>query len=223
MEIIAGGAFVDDRTIKTITIGGSVRTIDEQAFKWCTELERAEISAEVGYIGREAFAFCGKLHAYLDRGRRLMAERCFTEGQKITFRDGGRDFTVMLLGDIRANSPEHALMGFAAEPSQSRFMQLHYPEYLIPAAACYASEGGAYTEYLKANAVTAVCYSVDLGDSELTRRILDLGYLTERQAAECAAYAIEQKAFEQQLLIMRSKQDNFGGTDDKKLDDKFDW
>lgn len=223
VELIAGGAFSENDDLKSIDLPDCVRTVDVRAFCWCRELERAHIPASVTYIGEEAFAYCGGLHVTLDRARRMIGSRCFVEGQHITFEDGERSFTVQLLNDLTPGSPEHALMGFAAEPSQSRFAGLYYPEYLIPAAVCYAAEGREYTNYLRENILPALRYAVDLRDSELTRRILELGLLSERQAAEAAAYAIEQKAFEQQILIMRHKQDSFGSVAEAAIDDRFDW
>lgn len=221
-RVIAGGAFYGRDDLETADLNNT-EIICEQAFSWCSGLRDITISDRVRYIGRQAFSSCEKLSVRLERARRQMGESAFVYGQKITFADGGRSFYVTLLNDLTSGSPEHALMGFAAEPSESRFLQLHYAEYLIPAAVCYAGCGRAYDEYLKKNIVAAVCYSVDLRDSGLTRRILDLKLLSERQAAECAAYAIEQQAFEQQLLIMRSKQDIFGSVSQKELDDRFDW
>ncbi len=222
VTVIAGSAF-SGSGIRTVRPGAGLKSICAEAFRWCPSLEEIYIPPSVSLIGSYAFAACEKLHAKIGQGRRMIGEGCFAEGQRLNFSDGDNEFTVTLLNDITAGSPEHALMGFAAMPSPNRFPQLSYAEYLIPAAACYAGEGGIYTEYLRRNIVAAVRFSVDIRDSGLTRQLLDLGQLTERQAAECAAYAIEQKAFEQQLLIMRSKQQSFGSADDKLIDDKFDW
>ena len=114
-------------------------------------------------------------------------------------------------------------MGFAAEPSESRFSQLYYAEYMIPAAVCYSGRGGVYTEYLRANAATAVNFASELRDSDMLARLLELDILSERQAAECAAFAIGENAIEQQLMIMRYKQQRFGSVTESAIDDKFDW
>lgn len=222
-EVIAGGAFYGDETIERIAFGGGVRSVCGEAFRFCRNLREVHIPANVGIIGEYAFSGCDRLHAYIERARRAVGESAFEAGQRITFFDGERSFTVILQSELAASTPESALFAFAAEPSEHRFSRMGIPEYLLPAAVCYADTGGVYAEYLRESIAAAVCMAVDRGDSGLLRKTLDYGFLTERQAAECAAYAIEKKAHEQQVMIMRFKQERFGSADDKAIDSRFDW
>ena len=223
VEVIAGGAFSGNTDIKSVSLGGKVRFVCREAFRWCRELEEVHISAAVQYLGAYAFSGCGKLHAHIECARRTVGESTFETGQWITFTEGDRSFDLQLQNVLAAGSCEHALFAFAAERTEQRFIQMAIPEYCLPAAICYAESGDVFADYLRENIVSAVCMVIDRGDIELLRRVLGYGFLTERQTAECAAYAIEQKAFEQQVMIMRYKQDTFGAISDEALDSKFDW
>lgn len=223
VEVIASGAFSGNTDIKAVSLGGKVRFVCREAFRWCRELEEVHISAAVQYLGAYAFSGCDKLHAYIECSRRIVGESTFETGQWLTFTDGNNSFAVQLQNVLTAESCEHALFAFTAERTGHRFMQMAVPEYCLPAAICYADSGSVYADHLRENIVAAVCMAVDRGDIELLRRVLGYGFLTERQTAECAAYAIEQKAFEQQVMIMRYKQDTFGAISDEALNSKFDW
>lgn len=223
IRVIAGGAFDSTRGLTSVKLT-KAETIGESAFGFCSALETAYLSESVQIIGQNAFRRCNKLHAYLERAPLKIDENAFEEGQVLTFlcaENGG--FTVQLLNPMNYSCPEHMLMCFFAEPSESFFMQLHYSEYMIPISVCYAERINGCKEYLRENITQAVKFAVDTGDSELLGKILGFGFLSQRQAAECAAYAIEQKAFEQQIMIMRCKQESFGSADETYIDSKFDW
>lgn len=222
VTLIAGGAFDGNTALRCADLSGAV-SVGEEAFRGCSSLREVFIPATVRDIGGYAFSGIDGLRVTLERSRRQYSLGCFDAGQELTFTDGDRSFTVRLLGEISGNTPEHALLDFAAQPSQSLFRDLFYPEYMIPAALCYADPGGDYESYLRENIVPAVKYAVDLRDSAMLQKALAFGCLTERQTADCAAYAIEQRALEQQVMIMRCKQERFGGTDTDAIDDRFDW
>jgi hypothetical protein len=60
---IVGGVFSDseDLRIRTVTIPGSVKTIGDYAFDWCTSLTRVEMGEGVESIGSNAFYGCCSL------------------------------------------------------------------------------------------------------------------------------------------------------------------
>lgn len=223
VEVIAGGAFMNNTDIEEVALNNSVRFVCKEAFRWCRGLKKVHIGANVRYLGEYAFSGCEALHAYIECAQRAVGENTFEAGQLLTFTQGENSFTVMLQNDLSAESCEHALFAFAAEPCEQRFIQMRVPEYCLPASICYAVYGGVYEDYLRENITSAVCMAVDREDSELLQRVLGYGFLTEAQAAVCAEYAIEHKALEQQVMIMRCKQDSFGSTNDEKIDSRFDW
>lgn len=223
VEVIAGGAFMNNSDIEEVALNNSVRFVCKEAFRWCRGLKEVHIGTNVRYLGESAFSGCENLHAYIDSAQRTVGESTFEAGQLLTFTQGENSFTVMLQNELSAESCEHALFAFAAEPCEQRFIQMRAPEYCLPASICYVVYGGVYEKYLRENIVEAVCMTVDREDSELLQRVLGYGFLTEAQAAVCAEYAIEHKALEQQVMIMRYKQDKFGSTNDEKIDSRFDW
>lgn len=68
---IAPGAFRGNKTIKTVTVPDTVKTIGEYAFAECTALEKMLLPNTVTEIGRGAFSNCIKL-AELNLGTALV-------------------------------------------------------------------------------------------------------------------------------------------------------
>lgn len=223
VEVIAGGAFFGNTDIKAVELNGRISSICKEAFRWCRNLEKVHISSNVQYIGEYAFAGCDDLHAYIECSQRIVEENAFESGCWITFIDEANSFTVQLKNNLTAESHEQALFDFTSNRIEINFEKMYIPEYRLPVSICYAKYNIVYEKFLRENIVAAVCMAVDRTDSELLRCVLEYGFLTESQSIECAAYAIEHKAIEQQVIIMRYKQDSFGAVSDEIIDSRFDW
>lgn len=222
ITVIAEGAFTGCDSLKTVTIGKNVSVIGNGAFKWCGELTNVHIPGSVKYIGNEAFANSEKLHAYIECSEIFIGENAFVQGAKITFLSDERSFSAMLVGDISDNGCEQILFKFAASPSWELFDRLEQAIYKIPAAVCFADKDKKYIDYIRENIRESVCYAVDCEDTELLNKILSFGFLSEKDAEFCANYAIENKRLEQQIAIMRFKQESFGSKDrENMIDSRF--
>lgn len=237
-ELIAGGAFANlgDSRFKTARLEG-VKSVGDEAFLRCGQLEDVYMP-DVEHIGSGVFEGCDRLHAYIGcKGAGLTAGKwAFEKGQVITFLFGSencsdgektvrREFTVTLLSDLEERGGGQTLFDFAAEPSGENFAALNEYEYKLAAAVCfYDREGGdVFRSFLRKNIADAVKLATDRADSALLRRTLGTGYLGTAGTAECIDHAIAAKRLEQQVILMRYKQENFGGQTDSELDSRFEW
>lgn len=235
-ELIAGGVFtyLGGSVFKTARLDG-VKSVGGKAFERCSRLEEVFLP-DVRYIGGGAFMNCENLHAYIGcRGEKIIAEsQAFEKGQTVTFIFGRenfyggengarREFTAVLQSDLEERGGGQSLFNFAADPSESNFAALSEREYKLAAAVCFYGCGGAFGEYLRRNIADAVKLAVDRADSALLRRTLDSGYLGAEGAAECVDYAIAEQKTEQQVILMRYRQENFGDQIKSEIDSRFDW
>ncbi|MBR1751127.1 MAG: leucine-rich repeat domain-containing protein [Ruminococcus sp.] len=219
--MIAGAAFSGNNAVKEIKL--DARYICSDAFRWCRALKNVYISKNVREIGAYAFSGCDGLKASIECHDIQVNEYAFDMGQEIRSIHDIGSFSVILLNANTRASDEQAVFDFCASPNEERFLKIKNDEYMTPIAVCFALKGGEYERYLSEHIKEAVCMAVDRKDNEMLDKALGYGSLSEREAAQCAVYAIDNEAREQQLMIMRYKQDSFGSVTDKTIDDRFDW
>ena len=58
---LGAGAFMEDRWLRSVSIGDTVREIGEEAFRRCSNLEEVTLSGAAGSVGNGAFLGCPKL------------------------------------------------------------------------------------------------------------------------------------------------------------------
>ena len=80
-SVIKKGAFEENTTLQSITIPGSVKTIDKWAFKSCTGLQQVLVGEGVQTIGESAFESCKALQRIVFKGNTVtsIGEKAFYE------------------------------------------------------------------------------------------------------------------------------------------------
>ena len=66
---IAGGAFKNDKNVKTVSVGANVKSIDKNAFAGCSALSAVTLGKNVKAIGKKAFYNCKKLKKVTLQGK----------------------------------------------------------------------------------------------------------------------------------------------------------
>ena len=170
-------------------------------------------------LGDEAFINSSELSAVIEPAGLTLGENVFPHSSRLTLKNIGRSFTVVLSDDSGGSTP---VVQFAAAPSGESFAQLDDISALAPAACCYADCIPECAAYLKENIAAALCYSVDIEDVTLTEQLLSLDYAGEAELQAAVEHAISAGRHEQQVIIMRYKNESFGDRPvDELVDDKF--
>ncbi len=219
IELIAGNAFSGSSGIEEMIIPDSVKYIGAGAFKSLPELKKIVIPETVVTLGDEALISSGGLSAVIHPVNLTLGENVFSHSSKLTLENSGRSFAVILSDDSGASSP---VIRFGASPSKETFEAMTEQCDLVPSAACYADMIPECDEYLTDHVEESICYAVSIEDNVLLEKLLSSDHADEAQIQHCIEYAISALKHEQQIILMRYKNDRFGDHSvDEIISDKF--
>ncbi len=211
IQVIADEAFVQCGGVKEITFPYGLRTIGSGAFRWRNELKKISIPSTVTYIGDNAFVNCNEPEITIMNPKGTLCENGFPDGSLLTFVVGSHVLKVRLVWEVKAGDcPERRLWNFVCSRTKEAFEDLQWSDYALPCALCFYETDSWYKDYVTENIVDAVCFAAEEGDYAL-ERVLSFGLLSKDQLQDCINYAIEHKLTQQQMILLRYRQENFGG------------
>lgn len=237
---ICKNAFARHHEIKEVVIPDSVETIEDYAFVECISLRRVKLPKNLTSIGKYAFAGCEKLeYISLPKSLSEIKNSTFSCClflKKISLYDDinyidkrafdlchsveeitltGRNTQVIFRCPPKIDNISFASLVFnfiSADENEKYNMigKMYFSVYKIPFIIFYALnyESNKSLSYLKRNIHDAVKYLIDNNDSENLTNILK--YIKKENIDIFIAYAIDNKKYEQQIILANYKNKKFG-------------
>lgn len=197
-------AFADCKNLEYLSLPKELKQIKRYAFTTCPLLKKVSLYDNIEYIDDYAFYMCSSLEAITLIGTNT----------QITFRHPSSDHAFRMFLRL-------ILIFITADEKGKHEMieKMYFSVYKIPFVIFYAMnyENSKSISYLKRNIHDAVKYLIDNNDSENLTNILK--YIKKDNIDTFISYTIENKKYEQQIILVNYKNRKFGF--DSPLDISF--
>ena len=216
VTVIADEAFTRCRVVEAVLPEG-LKTIGRDAFRWRSELKKADIPSSVSYISEGAFANCIGAVISIDKPCGYLGGDAFPSGTRLLLNTSAGQIDVTLTDRVRAEScDERRLWALACEPSQEAFDSLQKEEYKLACAiALYG--GGLCVQYLKENITRAVCFAAKY-DTAMLERVLSYDLLGPVELKQCVDFTVQEGLTQQQVILLRCGGGHFGERNAKRFE-----
>lgn len=187
-------AFAGCVNLEYISLPKSLSEIKHSAFSHCFFLKKISLYDNINYIDKNAFNLCHSIKEIILKGRNTQVIfRCPPKIENTSFASLVFNFT------SADENEKYNMIG-----------KMYFSVYKIPFIIFYALnyENNKSLSYLKRNIHDIVKYLIDTDDSENLTNILK--YIKKDTIDIFISYAIDNKKYEQQIILANYKNHNFG-------------
>ena len=209
---IGKSIFTGCSSLTSVTIGNSMTRIEDSAFCGCSSLTSVTIPDSVTSIGERAFWGCSSLTSVtIPNSVTSIGKYAFNNCTSLTsVTIHGMTFSVVNTGNVSSDKMIHMI--FYRDFSVKMNHDVKYA--VIASILRNQHEDETLNAYVKKNFARIMKYLIDHDDVETVTAIINSGkFLTKRNIDKHINYAIDNRHFEIQVLLMDYKADKIGYSD----------
>ncbi|MDE6520348.1 MAG: leucine-rich repeat domain-containing protein [Ruminococcus sp.] len=207
VEVIQKWAFLGCNSLKSVTFPESMKWIESCSFQACENLKHITIPCCEMVMNSKAF-YITHFSDVTIIGRKI------TINVSDYFRTANGAFSAETMRFFNC-------ITYAPYFKDKFFAEIKESKFKVPLAVFLLIEYGYPTvkAYISRNIRHIVKYLIDSGDAENLTKMLDTGYITQKNIGDFINYAIKQKCPEIQIILSNFKNDNIGFKKEKAFYD----